>query len=441
MTFLREHQLEIMLFLVGVCANLALFAVFFRAVQPGRKRILVGLSLCSMWLLLSDYLGWTYLGNASLSGYVLVRFCNFSVFLATILLIHLFNYYIANLCVSTSAIGKVPKRLKFTNICGFVGEFLIIFNSFTGIYYTFDENNVYQRSDTILISYVCPLVMIFTQLSVVITYYKKFRKLLRLSILLFSIVPLVASGMQFFMGDISFTDMAIVVFVIVLHMFVVVDVNREMREMHDREINLLHEEQKRDYLLISQTASALSGAIEAKDMYTHGHSTRVAKYAEMIARLAGEPDDCCEQIYLSAMLHDVGKIGVPESIINKPGKLTESEYNIMKEHPVLGSHILANIQVAPALSIGALYHHERFDGKGYPDGLAGEEIPKIARIIAVADAYDAMTSKRSYRGVLAQATVREQIEHGKGTQFDPMYADIMLKLMDRDIDYQLREPD
>ena len=138
-------------------------------------------------------------------------------------------------------------------------------------------------------------------------------------------------------------------------------------------------------------------------------------------------------------MHDVGKIGVPGKIINKVGALTEEEFNVIKMHPVIGKHILENISQAPHISDGAFFHHERYDGNGYPKGLESSNIPDIGRIIAVADAYDAMTSKRSYRGILPQEKVRSEIENGIGTQFDPAYAKIMLQMIDEDKDYNMKE--
>ena len=191
--------------------------------------------------------------------------------------------------------------------------------------------------------------------------------------------------------------------------------------------------------LSTQAVMALAGAIDAKDTYTNGHSSRVADYSRTIAGLAGFTRDAQEEIYMIGLLHDVGKIGVPDAIINKTSKLTDEEYEIIKTHPVLGEKILSRIPDFPKLLTGARYHHERYDGKGYPDGLSGTDIPVEARIIAVADAYDAMSSRRSYRNVLPQAQIRAEVEEGKGTQFDPVFADIMLSMIDADTDYQMRE--
>jgi len=191
--------------------------------------------------------------------------------------------------------------------------------------------------------------------------------------------------------------------------------------------------------LTIQMVKALANTIDAKDSYTNGHSTRVAEYSVMIAKRMGYIGEKLEHLYYAAVLHDIGKIGVPREIINKPSRLTDEEYAMIKSHPVTGSNILKEVTEIPDISIGAKYHHERYDGKGYPDGLSGTDIPEIARIIGVADAYDAMTSKRSYRDTLEQEVVRKEIINGKGTQFDPEIAEVMLELIDEDMEYRMHE--
>ncbi|MGN0435901.1 MAG: response regulator [Wujia sp.] len=188
-----------------------------------------------------------------------------------------------------------------------------------------------------------------------------------------------------------------------------------------------------------QAMKTLAATIDAKDKYTNGHSMRVAEYSRMIVAKLGWDEKQQEDIYYMALLHDVGKIGIPDDIINKTSHLTDEEFAKIKQHPVIGADILKNISELPEIGIGARWHHERYDGKGYPDGLKGTEIPEYARIIGVADSYDAMTSKRSYRDILAQSVVRAEIEKCKGTQFDPEFADIMLEIIDEDTEYRLRE--
>ncbi len=188
-----------------------------------------------------------------------------------------------------------------------------------------------------------------------------------------------------------------------------------------------------------QAVEAIATAIDAKDSYTKGHSDRVAKYAREISTRYGYSEKQQEELYMMGLLHDVGKIGIPDSVINKPGKLTKEEFDLIKTHPDIGWRILSKNSELNNLASGARWHHERFDGRGYPDGLSGTDIPEEARIIAVADAYDAMTSRRSYRDALPQDVVKSEIEKGKGTQFDPKFADIMLEMIDEDRDYYMRD--
>ena len=213
------------------------------------------------------------------------------------------------------------------------------------------------------------------------------------------------------------------------------DLAREVAQK-TREVVAQHEKLEKISMQIVQT---LSGAIDAKDAYTKGHSTRVADYSKEIARRAGLSAHEQDDIYIMGLLHDVGKIGVADAIINKPGKLTDEEYAIIKTHPTMGASILKTITEFPKLVIGVQWHHERYDGRGYPDGIAGEDIPLEARIIAVADAYDAMSSRRSYRSDLTQEVIRSEVEKGMGTQFDPRFAQIMLEMIDEDAEYAMRE--
>lgn len=192
-------------------------------------------------------------------------------------------------------------------------------------------------------------------------------------------------------------------------------------------------------LLTMEVLLALSSTIEAKDHYTKGHSHRVAKYASEIAKRLGKNEEEQRDIYMMGLMHDIGKIGVAGDIIRKKSKLEEDEFEEIKEHPIKGYEILKTITVMPGLATGARWHHEHFDGTGYPDGLKGNQIPEEARIIAVADVYDAMTSKRSYSDVRPQSDVRAEIERCKGTYFDPIIADVMLRMIDEDKNYQMRE--
>ena len=165
-------------------------------------------------------------------------------------------------------------------------------------------------------------------------------------------------------------------------------------------------------------------------MNTSQHSARVAEYSVLIGKELGFDDTQCEQLKKAALLHDIGKIGIPDRILNKPDRLTDDEYAVMKSHVVKGGEILKSFTLIEHVEDGALYHHERYDGKGYVHGLKGEEIPLNARIIGIADAFDAMTANRVYRKQLDMKHVIEEIRKGRGTQFDPKLVDILLELID-----------
>lgn len=181
--------------------------------------------------------------------------------------------------------------------------------------------------------------------------------------------------------------------------------------------------------LTEQTIKIIGRTIDAKDKYTIGHSNRVAAYSVEIGRRYGLNGDQLEQLYYSALLHDIGKIGIPDSILKKADRLTDEEYQQIMQHPAIGGEILKDFTLVPWISAGARYHHERYDGTGYNEGIAGEEIPLYARIISVADSYDCMNSTRVYRPPMPEETILQELEKGKGTQFDPRFADIMIQMI------------
>lgn len=180
----------------------------------------------------------------------------------------------------------------------------------------------------------------------------------------------------------------------------------------------------------NETVLTIARTVDAKDVNTSQHSARVAEYSVLIGKELGFDDTRCAQLKKAALLHDIGKIGIPDRILNKPDRLTDEEYAIMKSHVVKGGEILKSFTLIEHVEDGALYHHERYDGKGYVHGLKGEEIPLNARIIGIADAFDAMTANRVYRKQLDMKYVIEEIKKGRGTQFDPKLADILLELID-----------
>lgn len=202
------------------------------------------------------------------------------------------------------------------------------------------------------------------------------------------------------------------------------ELERRQKEMHRR-----REQMEKLSLQVLRT---LSTTIETKDEYTRGHSHRVGEYAALIARELGWSQEEIINLKNTADLHDIGKIGVPDTILNKPTKLTEDEYIIIKDHTVIGAEILKNITLIPHAAEVARSHHERYDGTGYPDGLKGEDIPLYARVIAVADSYDAMSSRRIYRSALSRQEICEEIRSNQGKQFDPVIAEVFLRLLTED---------
>lgn len=182
--------------------------------------------------------------------------------------------------------------------------------------------------------------------------------------------------------------------------------------------------------LFYKTIKLIAAALDAKDPYTHGHSLRVTLYSMILAKKLNLDDTTLEEIETAGLLHDIGKIGIPQSILCKPGRLTDEEFAVMKSHPEQGEKMLMGIKKLTVISNWLRTHHEKWDGSGYPQGLKGEEIPLSGRIIALADTYDAMTSTRSYRKALSHETAVAEIKRCAGTQFDPVLADLFVQVQD-----------
>lgn len=195
-------------------------------------------------------------------------------------------------------------------------------------------------------------------------------------------------------------------------------------------IGSIDDKQKQLERVTLQTITTIANIIDAKDEYTKGHSYRVAEYSSALAQELGYDKERVANVKYIGLLHDIGKIGIPDSILNKPGKLTDSEYALMRKHAEIGGNILSGNNMIDGLDEGAKFHHERYDGRGYPLGLKGEDIPEMARIIGIADAYDAMTSNRVYRKRLTNEKVIAEIRRCSGAQFDPRLAEIFVKMVE-----------
>ena len=430
---LREY---LMFMLVGMCVILMIFSFITNSVSKRRKYVLFFMPFISAISLISDRIAYMSDGVDGITAFWSLRICKFFVYISSLLIIFIFNQYLKELFVNEK---QQSKNLKSAECMVIVGILLLIISQFTGLYYSFGDNNEYIRSKGYIISYIVPLIPLLMQASVIIKSRKQISCRLFFPLLLFTLMPFIAAGCQFFVHGTSLVGVSIVAMVILLFCFSIVDTNKLVELAHKKEIEILREEQENIRKMLDQTTAALVEGIDAKDSYTNGHSLRVAEYSVMIAKKAGKSEKECKEIYRAGLMHDVGKIGIPDEIIKGEKKLTPEEIDIIKTHTLIGKEILSKIEISPNLSIGANYHHERYDGNGYPCGLKGKEIPEIARIIAVADTYDAMASKRSYRDVLPQEVCRQEIEKGVGTQFDPVFAKIMIEIIDADREYKLKQ--
>ena len=184
-----------------------------------------------------------------------------------------------------------------------------------------------------------------------------------------------------------------------------------------------------DDKVLFQTIYTFTSFIDAKDPYTRGHSVRVAFYARELAKEMGLPENDVNNIYYSGLMHDAGKISVPDAVLNKPGKLNDGEFQLIKSHTTNGARMLRNYTAIEGLKEVALYHHEKYNGNGYPTGTAGKEIPLYARVVCVADSYDAMSSNRVYRNKLTKEQIISELERCAGTQFDPEIVPYMVDMI------------
>lgn len=433
--FIRTNQLNYLLVLSCICFIVSVFTLILRFENKKIKYSLLAVEIFAFLLDFFDRYAYIFRGNETALGYWMVRITNFIVFfsqLAETLAFNIYTNYVLNF-------KKSSKRFYGIVIFLVAGMICLIISQFTGWYYTFDSTNRYQRASLFPLCYLFPVVAFLLQSSIVCQYYKQLSKHIRFSVALFPIALFFASIVQLFTYGISLNTMSYATLAIILFICAICDVNANLEQASQKEITLLKEQSENMQELFTQTAEALASAIDAKDEYTHGHSVRVAEYSKKMAEMAWLDRQTCQEIYYAGLLHDVGKIGIPDGIINKDTRLSDEEYAEIKKHPGKGNEILKRINKLPYLSVGALYHHERYDGNGYPEKLKATDIPEFARIIAIADAYDAMTSKRSYRDPLPQQKVREEIVKGIGTQFDPEYARLMLHLIDLDTEYTMKE--
>lgn len=417
--------MNIMLALCAVCTVMMVLLLITRFMSKKRRWILILAEFVSTCLLGFDRATYLYVGDTSARGYVMVRLSNLMVFVLTSAVVLTFNLYLADLLINEGKMETIPVRLKITQTGAIAGMALAVIAHFTDLYYYFDAQNVYHRGSGFLIAYIIPVLMPLIQFTVIVQYRKVFSHFILISLVLFLLVPLTAGIIQIFAYGISIVNMAMVLSSILLYIYAYLDINDMVARVHEKEKLSM----KR---LFEQTATAFVSAVEKRDEYSVGHSVRVAEYAKKIASSAGKSEEECDEIYYAALLHDVGMIGISDSVIEKGEELSDEEFEQVRQKPVVSEEILSNITEYPYLSKGARSACERYDGTGYPDGISGQRIPDVSRIIAVADAYDTMTSRKRSRDPMPYNAVREELIEQSGLQFDPAYSEIMVHIMDEE---------
>lgn len=393
-------------------------------------------------MLLGDITDWTLSGIPGAHITFIYNFGMTVYFVSSGVLMFSFMAYIYS-CFNHKA--AQPKYVVRIGIAMMVTQiFFAVISPLTGAIFVILDNNVYSRGSLFFVSQLTAVVVFSMGFWLYIRNFKLLTVKEKIYFLLYLILPTVGEFVQAFSYGIAILNVAVTVSFLFVTLFVTSELEEQLRQseedLEQERLDALKKQQANQELLIEQTIMALSNAVEAKDRYTHGHSYRVARYArEITARMGSTPDEQ-KRVYYTGLLHDVGKLKISDAIINKTTKLTIEEYDEMKLHTLAGYHILKEISSISDFAIGARWHHERYDGNGYPNGLKGDNIPLIARVICVADAYDAMTSNRTYRSILPREKVRQEIVDGMGTQFDPDIAQIMLDMIDEDTYYYLHQP-
>ena len=359
-----------------------------------------------------------------------------------ILFICVFLYYCLSLALKNET-SKFRQLFYIANL-SILGIYLItlIVNCFTGFYFNFN-NGKYTHGDAYLVVNLTAVLFVVESIVVFIIKRKMFNPRQMLAIIVFYASFFTSFGLQLFVfPDILLSDFGTVIGALMVFFSLetpdYIKLMATLRELNDLKASLeaqveertkeVDAERKSYKILTIETLSSLAELIDAKDHYTNGHSFRVAAYARSLAKNLGLEPQEVEKIYFAGLIHDVGKVGIDKSILNKPGKLTEEEYKIIQSHSPLGGNILKGIHQFKIFEQVARSHHERYDGKGYPDNLKGEEIPYPARIVAVCDTFDAMTSDRSYRKALSDEVAIKELIEVKGSQLDPTCVDKFVEL-------------
>ena len=429
---IRNHQMNIMLVLCTASAVMAFLLIITRFLPKRRKRILISMEVIATLLLGFDRLSYMYAGNTGSLAYFMVRLSNFIVFFLTSGIVFCFNFYLADLIGSKSAAVWISRRLRLVGIGSVIGMLLAVLTVFTGIYYYFDEMNCYHRGAGFLIAYIIPVICPLIQFSVIHKYRRLFSRFIYTALCFYIFVPITVGIIQIFTYGLSIVNMAVVLVSAFLYIFTYLDINDEVQKSHNIQMELLIDEQKRMKPLFSQAARTFAIAQEKRSEFLKDNAKKTADWALRIAKKCGKPNDVCLEAYNTALYHNAGIGTLPDSLIAKEDGLTKEEEKLIKNLPLVSEEILSNIQAFPYLSKNIRSLRERYDGKGYPDGLKGEAIPEVSRIVAVAEEYVSMTSRNKSRSALPMALVREEFVKESGLKFDPDFSNAMIHLMDID---------
>lgn len=429
--FLRNYQLYIMLVMSITSFIFVILLLITKSMDRRSKIVLILAELSAAILLTFERFAYYYRGDPSNVGYVMVRVSNFIVFFMILVIAILFNMYLA-WRIDVSNKKKMPKRFIIVSIIAAIGMLLLIISQFTNMYYYFDETNTYHRGSLFIVCYIIPLVCLVIQMTIILQYRSRFSKHIRAAFVLYFLLPAIASVVQFFITGVSLTNMSIALAILALYLFAYLDLNDEVERAHKIQMGELQEERNSMQRLFDQTAKAFVMAVEKKDESIQGHSEKVAIIARKIAEAYGKDEEDCIKVYYAALLHDIGTVELPDRLMGKSYGLTEEDMKIIRKKPIDSAQILSNIKEFPYLKEAVMYHQERYDGTGFPNGLKGEDIPWMSRIIAVADSYASMSSKLRDTMALPYQKVREEFIEGSGAKFDPEFADIMIALIDEE---------
>ena len=426
-----------------ICSVLLMYQMVEKKAKNKTNKWFTSMIVFNILMLIGDLCDWGLGGVPGKLSYYTQYFLTVMVYFSAsgLLLFSLFGWVISNISQKRTISGV---WMKIGVVLAAAQVLLALTAPIHKMCYI-NAENYYQRGDHFFVSQICPYIVYFMAIYLLFRYRKAFKPREFVYLSFFVIMPLFAELVQVATYKLTTLNLSITVCLILVFAFIQSERDLEnektIQKLIKNENKELEAMQNFQENLSGQLIEVLCGTVEAKDLYTKGHSLRVAQYAREIMYRMGGDEKAQQEVYYIGILHDVGKISIKDDIINKKGRLTEEEYEQVKMHTIAGYQILRAVDVIPNLAVGARWHHERYDGTGYPNGLAGENIPLVARIISVADAYDAMTSNRSYHKTMPQSVVRDQIAKGMGSQFDPKIARIMLDMIDEDMQYEMRQVD